>query len=345
MASTQRTASGKWTSRIYIGLKDGKKQYKRFTADTKKEAERLAHTYAVNLPTEKHGGEMTLREAMEAYIASKNNVLSPSTVAGYRRIVAHRFKSLMDLKIRDLEKSDYQKAVNDEAAQHSPKTVLNAVGLLTASLSLQRIDVSGLTLPQEKKIEVVIPTDDEMQLLCAESEKWNISLPVHLAAYMGLRRSEICALDLRKDFNLKNNTVRIDKAIVVDENNERVLKGTKTKNSTRTLSIPGIVLPVLKTSIENNYTMPTPAALDARFIKMKRSIDLDHITFHSLRHYFASTLVVLNIPDFYALKLMGHGTDLMLKTVYQHVRQDYMNQVSSKMDDFFSSKKESMTNV
>ena len=184
----------------------------------------------------------------------------------------------------------------------------------------------------------MIPTDDEMKILCQAAPDWEINLPVHLAAYMGMRRSEICAVDLKKDVDLKKNTLRINKAMVINDKNEKVIKGTKTTNSTRTLPIPGVVLPVLEDAVKNGYTMPTPGALESRFIKMKRSLSLDHITFHSLRHYYASTLVVLEIPDFYAMKLMGHGTDRMLKTVYQHVRQDYMDEVSTKMDAFFAAK-------
>ena len=177
-----------------------------------------------------------------------------------------------------------------------------------------------------------------MSSLCSSAPEWDISLPVYLAAYMGMRRSEICAIDLSKDVDLNAKTIRINKAMVINQNNEKVIKGTKTTNSTRTLPIPSVVYPVVEDAVHNKYQIPTPGAVEARFIKMKRSLGMDHITFHSLRHYFASTLVVMEIPDFYAMKLMGHNSDRMLKNVYQHIRQDYMQEVSNKMDAFFTSK-------
>jgi integrase len=343
MASIERTKSGKWSCRIYVGKKDGKNVYKRITADTRKEAERQAHIYLEEHPISRSGSDMTVKEAMEAYVEAKNEILSPSTIAGYKRIIAHRFVEIQNQPIAMITREELQAAVNKEAACRSPKSVSNAVCLLSAAFSMFKLDISGLTLPQKKKTEIVIPTDDELEKLTAASEKWGISLPVHLAAYMGMRRSEIAALDLEKDVNLDAKTLRINKAVVAGEKNVYITKGTKTTNSTRVLPIPSVVLPVIQKAIEEKQSSLTPGAIEGRFIKMKRAIGLNHITLHSLRHYFASTLVVMDVPDFYAMKLMGHSSDRMLKNVYQHVRQEYMDEITEKMDTFFSAKNKNMT--
>lgn len=335
MASTQRTASGKWTCRVYIGLKDGIKQYKRFTADTKKEAERMANTYKVNQPSQKQGLEITVREAMDAYIEAKSNVLSPSTIEGYKKIPRLRLQSIMKVKLCDLTAEQIQMAVNLDAAHLSPKSVRNAYGFLTAAISMHGYREKDITLPQKKKKEIVIPTDHEMSLLCAASEKYGIAAEVHLAAYMGLRRSEISAIDPKTDIDIKSKRLKISKAIVRSDSGKYVLKGTKTTSSERTLAIPEVVLPFLKTVVENEGSLRTPDYIEKKFVRMRNDLNLRHISFHSLRHYFASTLLVLGVPDFYAMKLMGHSSDQMLKNVYQHIRQEYMDDVSKKMNDFF----------
>ena len=338
MASTQRTASGKWTCRVYIGLKDGKPQYKRFTADTKKEVERLANTYKVNQPQKKQGSELTVREAMASYIEAKSNVLSPSTVEGYLKIPRLRLQSIMSVKLCDLTEEQIQYAVNLDAATLSPKSVRNAVGFLTAALGMFGYKEVNVTLPQKKKKEIVIPTDAEMEMLCEAADRYGIGLEVRLAAYMGLRRSEISALVLDKDVDLAAKTVRIEKAIVHAPQGGYVEKNTKTTSSTRFLTVPQIIFPLLEEAVKTNRKMKNPNYIEKNFCALRDDLGLKHITFHSLRHYFASTLVVLGVPDFYAMKLMGHSSDQMLKNVYQHVRQDYLREVSSKMDAFFSSK-------
>jgi integrase len=230
-----------------------------------------------------------------------------------------------------------QSAVNEEAALLSPKTVRNAAGLLTAALAMfdYKVDV---TLPQKKKTEIVIPTDEEMKILCDKAADTAMMVPICLAAYMGMRRSEISALDLEKDVDLENKKLRISKAVVKNKENRYVLKGTKTTESERILPIPSILVPVFTDLIQNGKKIPNPDQIEKGFIKLRDSLGLKHITFHSLRHYFASTLVTLDIPDFYAMKLMGHNSDKMLKTVYQHVKEDYMSSVTQKMDDFFTQK-------
>ena len=339
MASTQRTASGKWTSRIYIGLKDGKKQYKRFTADTKKEAERLAQTYKVNQPEHKHGLELTVREAMDAYIAAKSNVLSPSTIDGYLKVKKLWLQSIKNIKLCDLTKEQIQYAINLDAATLSSKTVHNAYGFLTASLRFKGYkDFEDITLPQKKKPKITIPTDAELKLLCERAKKYGIDLEVHFAAYMGFRRSEISAIDPAQDIDLNTKTINIDKALVRAHTGENVLKDTKTTSSERVIAIPKFMYPLVEDAVQSGRKMKKPNYIQKSFCALRDELGLKHITFHTLRHYYASTLVILGIPNFYAVRLMGHGSDDMLKRVYQHVRQDYLDDAASKIDTFYTSK-------
>lgn len=339
MASTQRTASGKWTCRVYIGLKDGIKQYKRFTADTKKEAERLANTYKVNQPSQKQGLEITVREAMDSYIEAKSNVLSPSTVDGYMKVKKLWLQSIMNIKLCDLTKEQIQYAVNIDAASLSPKTVRNAYGFLTASLRLRGYkDFDDITLPQKKKPKIAIPTDEELKLLCGAAKKYGIELEVYLAAYMGFRRSEISAIDPAQDIDLKTKTINIDKALVRSYTGKNVLKDTKTTSSERVIAIPKFMLPIVEEAVKSGRKMKKPNYIEKNFCALRDELGMKHINFHTLRHYFASTLVILGVPDFYAIKLMGHGSDAMLKQVYQHIRQDYLDDAASKIDTFYTAK-------
>lgn len=50
--------------------------------------------------------------------------------------------------------------------------------------------------------------------------------------------------------------------------------------------------------------------------------------FHDLRHYNASIILALGVPDKYAMERMGHSTTDMLKKVYQHVMTEKRKEVS-----------------
>ena len=105
MASAKKLPSGNWRVNLYIGkTPDGKRQYKSFTADTKKEAEFLAAQYNQN-HIDVNRSELPLRDAVERYIKSKENVLSPSTVRGYNNILKNHIIGIHQL-LQELSTTD-----------------------------------------------------------------------------------------------------------------------------------------------------------------------------------------------------------------------------------------------
>ena len=85
MAKAKKLPSGSWRVLQFVGLDaDGKRQYKSFTAPTKREAEFLAAEYVAK--KKRPSGRMTVGEAIDRYIESKDGVLSPTTVSGYQKI-------------------------------------------------------------------------------------------------------------------------------------------------------------------------------------------------------------------------------------------------------------------
>ena len=88
MPKAKKTKAGTWKVTIY-DYKDstGKVHQKSFTAETKRDAERLATEYR-NGPKL---SDLTVGEAVKGYIDSKKNVLSPSTHRSYMAIYRAHF--------------------------------------------------------------------------------------------------------------------------------------------------------------------------------------------------------------------------------------------------------------
>ena len=89
MATAKRLPSGSYRCRIF-DYKDekGVKHYKSFTAETKKEAEYQALLFSMNKKKVKsENQDLTLEKAMLNYCEMKSNVLSPSTLANYKRLI------------------------------------------------------------------------------------------------------------------------------------------------------------------------------------------------------------------------------------------------------------------
>ena len=71
----------------------------------------------------------TMGELIDRYIDSQSNLLSPSTIVGYRKIRRTAFQDIVDVRIGLLTKEKYQKAINEYSKGRAPKTVLSAHSL------------------------------------------------------------------------------------------------------------------------------------------------------------------------------------------------------------------------
>ena len=276
---------------------------------------------------------LTVGEAIDRYIESKDAVLSPSTVAGYRRIRANSLQELMPVKLSDLTQERVQRAINKMAREKSAKTVKNAHGLLTATLASYYPDlVLRTTLPQKQRVDIVIPSDGDVEAILGAVRGKSVELPVLLAVWLGLRMSEIRGLTWD---SVQGDTLHIYQA-KVDEG----LKGTKTYGSNRVLPLPLEI----KTMIEarphtGEFVIPdSRRAIASRFDYYTAKAGIKHYRFHDLRHVNASVMLQLGIPDKYAMQRMGHATNNMLKTVYQHTMPETEMRVSAVVDDYFRKK-------
>ena len=165
MAKAKKLPSGNWRVRAYIGTDaSGKKLYKSFTAETKKEAEYMATEYMMHQNIKNNTGlNMTVGDAIEKYIDIKSNILSPSTVRSHRGILKNHLHGIRYVKLCDLTRDIIQKEINIESAKHSPKTVKNVHGLLSAALKMYYPEfVLNTDLPQKEKTEIYIPSKKDV---------------------------------------------------------------------------------------------------------------------------------------------------------------------------------------
>lgn len=282
---------------------------------TQKEAIQLM-AEELNKVTGKEKG-MTFRDAAGEYIKSKRNVLSPSTICGYNAVINRISDAFMDMEINDIGQVDIQREINRVAADRSPKTVYNHHGFITAVLGVFRPDMRiTTTLPQKRRIEPYIPSDEDVKRVLEYAKGTEFEIPIKLACY-GMRRSEICALTYR---DVEGDVVHITKAIVPGENKEWVIKSTKTTESTRDIVIPEELAE--KIVSEHWEYQGNPGRITSFLTKAQKKLDIPRFSTHKLRHYFASKMSAMHVPDADIMKMGGWRTDRVMKTVYRHAMQD-----------------------
>ncbi len=339
MATARKLPSGKYRCMVYTG-KDatGKRQYRSFTAPTKKEAEFLATDFIMH-KKEHSLYECTIDEAINMYIESKINVLSPASIRGYKQMRSY-FTPIANVRLSDIEQKTITNWVNQLAQKHAPKTVCNAHGLLTAVLNEYAPEIRLRTkLPQKKALTYDLPSDEDIRKIIAYlSEHDNdLLIAVYLAAFGTLRRSEICALHSSDVFD---SSVHVCKAMVLDPDKNWVIKTPKTASSDRYVQLPDFVIASLpKTGPIVNLT---PSVVTLRFRKALERAGIKHFRFHDLRHYAASVMHALGVPDQYIMKQGGWATDNVLKTIYRGTLEDYQKQFTQKINAHFETMQHEM---
>ncbi len=207
--------------------------------------------------------------------------------------------------------------INQLAKGHSPKTVRNYHGFISAVLGTfcPNLKIST-TLPQKIKNEPYIPSDEDVRRILERAKGTEYEIPLVLACY-GLRRSEICALTMN---DLDGDIIRVNKAKVLREDGAWKIKTTKTTASTREIVIPMEIADKIK---EKGYIYKGYPNSITRFLKASEdALGIPRFPLHKLRHYFASKMSALNIPEADILKMGGWETDHVMKSVYRHSMLD-----------------------
>ena len=289
---------------------------------TQKEAIQLIAEELDKVQTESKYPCMTFEDAALKYIDVKSNILSPSTVNGYRCILRNLSDGFRQSIINDMTEIDIQKEINDYSVKRSPKTVKNAHGFISTVFHMFRPTINiSTTLPQKVKKEQHIPTDDEVKKILKYSEGSKYEIALNLAVF-GLRRSEICALT---PDDIKGNTLYINKAFVINESHKYVIKTTKTTDGTREIYIPDYLVNMIRERgvIYDGY----PGNILRYLNKAQDNLGIPRFKLHAMRHYYASMSHSIGIPDSYIMSSGGWKSDTTLKQVYRHAMDDKKNEM------------------
>ena len=341
MPKAKKLPSGSWRCQVYIGerIVNGKRRkiMESVTVDDPSEDGRIeCERLARQIERAGKGRErMTVAEALTRYAESRSARVSVSTLTSYRSYIKTAYSALESVPVHTLTSEMVQEWLDDYAATHSPKTVRNAYGLLTAACRSVIPDLQfSVRLPRSKDYDYYTPTDANIKKLLKSIKGTDLERAVLLAAFGTLRRGEIAAL-LRSD--IKRNTVTVNKAYAFD-GHRFVLKTTKTPSSVRTVALPPEVIEIIVADRHGTDRIypHTPNALTKSFEDARNAAGLPHFRFHDLRIYAASIRHSLKIPSQYIMFDGGWKTDAVMKRVYLRTMEDKRIQFAKVSNKHFS---------
>ncbi len=193
--------------------------------------------------------------------------------------------------------------------------------------------------PRVRTTESYFYNNQELKLLYQKIEGNILELAVKLAGSLGMRREEICGLKW-ENVDLQRHLVLIREARTA-YGATIVQKETKNRSSVRTLYLPDEVYLLLEQEqarqqqercLQSHTYNPTdhvildakgvpysPNALSLAFTRFVKKNDLPRLTFHGLRHTFATIASCQGASLFDIGKALGHSTPATTGRIYTHL--------------------------
>lgn len=329
--------SGSVRVQVYWYTDDnGKRHYKSFTAPTRKEALEEANRWKVlsgRAEPKDQVEDISVKESIKRYIDIKSGVLSQSTLRGYKSISEQYFNGKFGKKkLSEVNNTVTQVWISELSSWLSPKTVRNVYGLFAAAIDLFSPEIRlKITLPQKKRPDLYCPCDSDIKKILEHIKGTDLEIAVLLAAFGPLRRGEICAIT---DQDIKGNTIRVSHSMVKGPDKKWYIKQPKTAGSYRDIVMPDFV--IQRISGINGYIVKmNPDNVTHKFSRMFNEINVPRFRFHDLRHYAASIMHAIGIPDQYILQRGGWSSDTVMKTVYRNTIDFESARQNKKINQYF----------
>lgn len=335
----KKLASGNYRVQLIVGKdENGKRIVKSFTAETEWQALKMAEDYK-KLNVDIRPEKISVREAINAYIDSKRNVIAPTTLYGYETLAKNRLLSIQGYMLTDLKIIDIQRAINIDAEQGmSYKTLKSAYALVRSAALLFEVELPSLRklkLPPKTVKDELPPLNDVLRVIIGSS----VELPCLLAVWCGgMRISEVRGLqfgDIYEDDN--GRYIKVRRARVCINGHDVIENHNKTEQSTRDVPIPDYIYSLIQQVphdsdddfiINENY-----GALKRRYDRLLKKHDLK-MTFHDLRAQFATTMNGLGVEKEVLEKLGGWANSKVLDSVYIRTPKQRIRDSLKVFDDF-----------
>jgi integrase len=366
----KQIAKNKYQVYIYLPPDyDGKRKRKckTFTAKNKKELDEQVAKWEETL-TPSSGTLKTVtdmcNEVWSQVVANK----SPNTVHGYQNSLNRINKGIGSLQLEQLSPRMIQRWVNSISRKLSPKTIRDTYSVLnlccTVAVNWELIAKNpchDVILPNRNKKEVQILTKEQFGIFCANLDKVDFDTRVlfELALFGSLRRGEI--LGIYEDEIPENGVFEIKRSRYKIGSGDSFEKSPKTNAGERLCILPKPVVDdvmalrehhaeqkrkygdlwgdseYLIKELDGTAFHPNNAAM--RLNRYLKKIDLPHITFHALRHTYASMCISLGVDPVVVSQRMGHSNVTTTLSIYTHLFKNaeiHDDKIANLLGDLFN---------
>ena len=335
---------GRWEGRYKSEFNvSGKTKYRSVYGHSYAEVKSKLTPLKVAAPAQSSVCRLTVKELFDEWLSAVKIRVKSSTYANYQmKVEKHILPEFGGMRYDTLTVQMFNSYIQSKINSGLSAKYVSDIIIVFKTMAKYSAKVHGfrniladVELPKVHRKEAILLTRSQQLQLCRYLQR-NLSatsLCILLSLYTGLRVGEVCGLmwgDI--DFDKSILTVRRTvQRILTDTHKTRIIADTpKSRSSQRTIPIPKFILKLLRDSRSNdNYYILSgsnhiiePRTLQRRFKSILKKADLPSVSYHSLRHAFATNCLQAGFDVKTLSEILGHASVETTLNRYVHTSME-----------------------
>ena len=340
----RKRRDGRWEARIICSYDTaGRARYRslygKTYAEVKRKRKDFTETLSENHDVEHSSVKVNVRELMREWLVYKKDSIKKSTFSNYANLIEKHINPILGDKelsgltvdiINQFLKEKLYSGRLDGTGGLSAKTVADIRSVLLLGIEYARDHnylcsiEKKIFCPRNYKPQTKILTSEEQYRLekVIFDDPKPLELGIILALYGGLRIGEVCALQWA-DIDLDSGTVQVSKTMMRIQNTSPeaekktyiLIDRPKTESSIRMIPFPEFIISVMKSMRKENecflltgtrHYLEPRVCLD-QYKKILKKAGIPSVTFHTLRHTFATRCAENGFDPKSLSEILGHA--------------------------------------
>lgn len=296
---------------------------------------------------------MLYKKILEEWLSNQKKYLKYSTYTNYFNIVHNQIMpKLGHYDIDELKEEILQNFILEQL-EHGRVDKTGGISHKYAKdiITVLKITINHdlkICLPYEKPKAVEI-FEKEHQITLINHLQSNIThknFGILLCIHTGIRIGELCALKWG-DINLTSKLLNINKTMIRtytrEDGSKLQITPPKTRSSLRTIPLNSWIMQYanLLQGQDDHYILTNrenhiePNKYRLYYNKLLKKLELPHLTFHALRHTFATRCIECGCDYKSLSELLGHSNVSITMNIYVHPQMELKRKCVELLSDYY----------
>lgn len=335
---------GRWEGRYKSGYDEsGKAKYRSVYGRSYMDVREKLAPLKASPPAPPVTCQMTVKELFSEWLSAVKVRVKTSTFANYLMKVEKHILPVFGgmrydmLTVQMINNFIQEKLDSGLSAKYVSDIIIvfKSMAKYTAKIHGFRNILADVELPKVHRKEAIILTHLQQLQLCRYLQRnpCTTSLCILLSLYTGLRVGEVCGL-MWRDIDFEKSILAVRRTVQRIRNSAHATKlisdTPKSHTSQRTIPIPKFLIKLLRESRsnENCYILSgsnhiiEPRTLQRRFKSILKKADLPSVSYHSLRHAFATNCLQAGFDVKTLSEILGHASVETTLNRYVHTSME-----------------------